>query len=203
MSASKIQTLSPTPAPNPRLRGRILRMATVWAALGAVMGASVGMQGGGIIGAIAGMLAGVTELAALGAIFALIGGTPQGTLLGAVGGLLVGMTMGLMGETASAVLVADFGLVVGAIAGATLRPYLRLLALPIILLGRLLHRHQRPAFIALGHDRSHELRPFVPVISSFSGGRTSPACKTLTRSRTVRRSAGGTVSLGPLTPRAE
>jgi uncharacterized protein YacL len=120
----------------------MLRMSVVWAALGAVMGASVGMEGGGFIGAIAGMMAGIVELAMLGAIFAVVGGRPEESVLGAVVGLLAGLTFGVMRLPAPVVLVANFGLVVGAIVGATLRPYLRLLSLPVILLCRILHRHQ-------------------------------------------------------------
>jgi len=85
MSPLNSRTLSPTYPSHPTLRRRILRMSTVWAALGAVMGASVGMDSGGIIGGIAGMVAGMVELATLGVIFALIGGRPGETILGPCG----------------------------------------------------------------------------------------------------------------------
>ena len=98
-------------------------MSVVWAALGAIMGASVGMEGGGFIGAIAGMMAGIVEFAMLGAIFAVVGGRPEETVLGAVGGLLAGLAFNMMRVQAPLVLVANFGLVVGAIVGATLRPF--------------------------------------------------------------------------------
>jgi len=130
----------------------------------------MGMQGGGIIGAIAGMLAGMVELAMLGAIFAVVGGRPGESVLGALGGLLVGLAFGVMSVQAPVVLVANFGMVVGAIAGATLRAYLRLLALPCLALGRLLHRQQRPAVITLGHDGLIEHHPFSPAASSPYAG---------------------------------
>jgi hypothetical protein len=139
-------------------------MSVVWAALGAVMGASVGMEGGGFIGAIAGMMAGIVEFAMLGAIFAVVGGRPEETVLGAVGGLLAGLAFSMMRVQAPLVLIANFGLVVGAIVGATLRPYLRLLSLPVILLSRILHRHQRPAVITVVNDGRIEHRPLVPAL---------------------------------------
>jgi hypothetical protein len=141
-------------------------MSVVWAALGAGMGASVGMESGGFIGAIAGMLAGIVELAMLGAIFAVVGGRPEETVLGAVGGLLAGLVFSVMRVQAPVVLVANFGLVVGAMVGATLRPYLRLISLPVILLSRLLRRQQRPAAIALRHDGLVEHRPFGPTTAA-------------------------------------
>jgi hypothetical protein len=152
MSALKFQSLSPTPTAHPTLCRRILRMSTVWAALGAIMGASIGLERGGIIWIIATMIAGMVELAVLGVIFALIGGRPEESIVGAVGGLLAGLTVGMAGGSAPVGFVASFGLVFGAITGATLRPYLRLLALPVSLLGRMLNRHRRPAVVALRHD---------------------------------------------------
>jgi hypothetical protein len=120
------------------------------------------MQGGAIPGAIAAMMAGMVELAILGALFAAIGGRPGESVLGAAVGLLGGLAAGAMGVKAPAVLVANFGMVVGAIAGATLRPYLRLLALPFLLLARHLHRHERPAAISEEHQGPVEHQPFVP-----------------------------------------
>ncbi len=160
MSLSQCQLQSQATASHPTLRRRILRMMTVWAALGAIMGASLGMSGGGLSGAIAGMIAGMFELAALGTVFALLGGRPEETVLGAGVGLLAGLAFGVMRVQAPLVLVANFGLVVGAMVGATLRPYLRLLTLPVLLLGRLLRRYQRPVAIALRHDGLVEHRPF-------------------------------------------
>jgi hypothetical protein len=122
------------------------------------------MEAGGAIGAFATMIAGAVELAVLGAIFALIGGRPRESILGAVGGLLVGLTAGVMGGQDSVVLVATFGLVFGAITGATLRPYLRLLSLPFILLGRLLDRGQRLSALALRPDGRVEHQAFVPAL---------------------------------------
>jgi hypothetical protein len=115
-------------------------MSFVWVPLGAVMGASVGMHGGGFVGAAAGMLAGCVELGILGVIFTLIGGRPDETIVGAVGGLLLGLAIGVRDGQAPVVLVANFGMVVGAIGGATLRAYVRLVSLPIIVLGQMLRR---------------------------------------------------------------
>jgi xanthosine utilization system XapX-like protein len=117
------------------------------------------MQGGGIIGAIAGMLAGIVELAMLGAIFAVVGGRPGESVLGAVAGLLAGLAFALVRVPAPVVMVANFGMVVGAIAGATLRPYLRLLSLPFVALGRLIRRRQRPAVVNAGPDGLKRHRP--------------------------------------------
>jgi hypothetical protein len=123
-------------------------MMKVWAALGAVMGAGVGLEGGGIVGAVAGTIAGMVELAVLGACCTLVGGRPEESVVGAVVGLLAGLTVGIVATPAPVGLVAGFGLVFGAITGATLRPYLKLLSLPVILLGRLVHRHQRSVLSA-------------------------------------------------------
>src|SRR5262249_21125822 len=107
---------------------------------------------GGIIWITATMIAGMVELAVLGVIFALIGGRPQESIVGAVGGLLAGLTAGTVSGTAPVGFVASFGLVFGAITRATLRPHPRLLALPVSLLGRMLHRHRRPAAVAVRHE---------------------------------------------------
>ena len=154
MSALESQTFSPTPVPHPTLGKRILRMKAVWAAPGAIVGANVGMECGGFIGAIAVVVvAGMVEFATLGAIFALIGGRPKETILGALGGLIGGLAVGMMGGQASVVLLANVGLVVGAIVGATLRAYLWLLSLPVVLLGRILRpRNHRPGLVTLRQD---------------------------------------------------
>ena len=159
MSALTYQTLSPTPAPHPTLHRRILRMKAVWAALGAVMGASVGMECGGFTGAIVLMMACLVEFATLGAIFALIGGRPKETILGSVGGLLGGLAVGVIGGQAPVVLLANVGLVVGAVVGATLHAYLRVLSLPLILLERIGRRQRRAAIIARKQDDLTEHRP--------------------------------------------
>jgi hypothetical protein len=143
MNGSKVQTVGETAVPPPTLRTRILRMSILWAVLGAFTGASVGLQGGGMIGAIAGMIAGMVEFATLGIIFVFIGGRPDETMLGAMAGLVVGLSIGVLGGPAPIVVVANCGLTVGAMLGATFRAYLRLLTLPVILLRRLRRRHQR------------------------------------------------------------
>jgi hypothetical protein len=135
MTALRIKTLIATLIPPPTARPRTLRMSSVWAVLGAVMGASFGIEGGGILGAITGMLVGISELAPIGAIFARIGGRPHETILGSVGGLLGGLAVGMMGGQAPVVLLANVGLFVGAIVGATLDASVRVLSLPINLLG--------------------------------------------------------------------
>jgi hypothetical protein len=140
-------------------------MSTVWAALGAVMGASLAYEVGGFIGAVAGMLVGISELANFGVIFALIGGRPQETISGAVGGLLGGLVVGIGGGQAPVILLANVGLAVGAVVGATLHAYIRVLSLPIILLERMLRRHQPPAVIALGRDGLIEHQRFLPATS--------------------------------------
>jgi hypothetical protein len=142
----------------------------VWAALGAVMGAGVGLEGGGIVGAVGGMIAGMVELAVLGACCALVGGRPGESVVGAVVGLLAGLTVGIGAKPAPVGLVASFGLIFGAITGATLRPYLKLLSLPLLLLGRLLRRHQRSVLIVrgrmgtLGIDRARRSIYRRPVV---------------------------------------
>ena len=136
MSVSMSRTPFAARAEQPPLGVRLQRMCVVWAALGAVMGASVGLQGGGLIGAVAGTMAGTLELAILGAIFAAIGGRPGETIVGSVAGLAVALAFGFHGVPAPLVLVANFGMIVGAIGGATLRAYVRLASLPIMVLGR-------------------------------------------------------------------
>jgi hypothetical protein len=127
-------------------------MMAVWAILGVFVGAATGLEGGGTIGAVAGTIAGMVELALLGAVFALVRGKPRESLVGAGAGLLVGLTVGMAGQRDSIILVSNFGLIYGAIVGATLRSYLRLLSLPIVILGRILRRHRRPEVIVLGYD---------------------------------------------------
>jgi hypothetical protein len=60
-----------------------------------------------------------------------------------VWGLVVGLATGLVAGHPRVVLVADLGLVVGAVAGGTLRPYVRLISLPALLLGRVLSARRR------------------------------------------------------------
>jgi hypothetical protein len=138
-------------------------MMTVWAGLGAIMGASLGMSGGGFMGAIAGMV----ELAALGAVFGALGGRPQETILGAAGGLLGSLAVGIMGGPAPIIFVANFGMIYGAIVGATLQSYIRLLALPVTLLGRLLRRCQRSVVIVHPHEGHIEHRPHLPAAANM------------------------------------
>jgi hypothetical protein len=144
MSVAQCHLQAPTAAARPTLRRRILRMMGVWAILGALMGAGAGLAGGGIAGAIGGTIAGTVELTLLGACFALIGGRPGESIFGAVAGLLTGLTVSIAAQPASPILVTCFGLVFGGIAGATLRPYLKLLALPVILFGRFLRQRRWP-----------------------------------------------------------
>jgi hypothetical protein len=146
------------------MRTRILQMSKVWAVLGAIMGASLGMSGGGLIGAIAGLIVGTSELVTLGVIFALLGGRPQETILGAAGGLLGSLAVGMMGGPAPIVLVANFGLMVGAIVGATVRAYFRLLSLPLIVIRRLQRRHQAALVAAFAHNGRIAHRPIASVL---------------------------------------
>jgi hypothetical protein len=172
MIRSNLSTASPTAVLQPTLGRRVLRMAAVWAVLGAIMGASVGMARGGIVGAIAGMIGGMLELAALGAIFATVGGRPDESVLGALVGLLAGLAFGLVTVHAPAVLVANFGMVVGAIAGATLRAYLRLLAGSFFTLVALVFRPQRPSGAGPLSSLRGPRRPAMgsrPVQSTRSG----------------------------------
>jgi hypothetical protein len=117
-------------------------MALTWAGLGAVMGAIVGWEQGGFVGALVSLIVGMIELVPLGAVLSLIGGGPRESLLGGGCGLAVGAVAGLTGVPAGPGLVAAFGLVVGALVGATLRPYLRLVSLPILFLLRVLPGRQ-------------------------------------------------------------
>jgi hypothetical protein len=154
MTAPRVKSVIARLTRDPATRTRILQMSTVWAVLGAVVGASVGMAGGGAIGGLAGALVGLSELPTLGVIAALMGGRPKETILGAIGGLLGGLAVGVPGVHAPAavLLLANVGLIVGAIVGSTLQAYFRLLALPITFLERF-GRPIRPlAVIALRHD---------------------------------------------------
>jgi hypothetical protein len=144
MSAFRLPALATTPAFRHTLGRRVLRMTTTWAALGVVMGASLGIDNGSVVGAVACMIAGMIEMASMGAVFGLIGGKPQECVVGAVSGLIVGLVTGLVAGQTHLGFVAAFGLVVGALIGATFRPYLRLISLPIVLLVRFLPiRHRR------------------------------------------------------------
>jgi hypothetical protein len=106
------------------------------------------------------MVAGMVVFAILGAIFALIGGRPKETIVGALGGLLCGVAVGMMGWQASVVQFANVGLVAGTIVGTTLRAYLWLLSLPVVLLGRIKrHRHTCPGLVTLTQESVFDPHP--------------------------------------------
>jgi hypothetical protein len=141
-------------------------MTAAWAGLGVVMGAGLGIESGSVVGTIACLIAGLIEMAALGAIFSLIGGRPGESLLGGGCGMAVGAVAELAGGQSSVVLAADFGLVAGALAGATLRPYLRLLSLPVLLVGRVLASpHRRRTVEAPRVAGRLDDQPLIPITS--------------------------------------
>jgi hypothetical protein len=118
-------------------------MACVWAGLGVILGLGVSPASGDVVGVVACMVTGIIELAALGAILTFIGGRPGESLVGAGCGLALGAIAGLAGVPTGPVPAAPFGLVVGALAGATLRAYFRLITLPVVLLVRITTWGQR------------------------------------------------------------
>jgi hypothetical protein len=137
MSTAEWHILDVGSPARPSLGKRVGGMAVTWAFLGATMGASAGGVSGGFVGAIAGVMAGAVELAVLGAALGVIGGRPGESLLGGACGAAGGVIAALVGGHPSPVLTVDFGLVVGALVGATLKPYCRVISLPIFLLRRL------------------------------------------------------------------
>ena len=110
------------------------------------------MEIGGIAGGVAGALLGVSELASLGVASALIGGRPQETIYGAIGGFLGGLAVGIAGGGAPVVLLANVGLLVGAIVGATLSAQVRVLSLAAVLLERSLRSELGQPAMALKRD---------------------------------------------------
>jgi hypothetical protein len=116
------------PAAGPA-RGRVGRMAAAWALVGVILGfltrAEPHAPASGIAGAIAGMLV----MAPLGALLGRFGGRPAEALLGAALGTLVGMVAGFAQGHGLVALGAERGLIIGTVAGTTVRPYSRLACL--------------------------------------------------------------------------
>jgi hypothetical protein len=101
-------------------------MVLVWLLFGVVVGAGSGPAADGVIGVLAGAIAGVLLFPLVGAALGLLGGRAREALLGGACGLLAGVVAGLAGRRALLPTV-NTCLVAGALVGATLPAYLRLL----------------------------------------------------------------------------
>lgn len=106
------------------MRRRVVQMTAAWLFLGALVGIGTGATSGGSLAAIvSSVLAGMILFPPVGLLLGLIGGRPKETLLGAAAGAIVGA---LLGAVAGPIEITTHALLVGALGGATLRPYLML-----------------------------------------------------------------------------
>lgn len=107
------------------VRARLARMMSAWLALGALVGIGSGATAvGAATTVLANMLAGMILFPPVGLLLGLIGGRARESLLGAAVGAILGAALGAVAGPAGLVETATHALLVGALAGATLRPYL-------------------------------------------------------------------------------
>lgn len=98
---------------------RLPRMVVVWGVIGSAVGVLTA-QTPGPIGIIAGVIAGVIVLAPVGAVLALAGGRARDSLIGAGAGLALAYGLAGLGAAPSTpVSVVPFGILAGALIGAT------------------------------------------------------------------------------------
>jgi hypothetical protein len=130
----------PSPPHRSQLVKRVRDMALLWALFGALCGACPHLaSGGNIIGILSSAIAGVIVTPVLGVLIALLGGQLKPTLLGGIWGAMIGVLAGFVGGAANAPLTADFGLLVGGMAGGTFPQVLRstaFLARSVMAVGR-------------------------------------------------------------------
>jgi hypothetical protein len=115
---------------------RLPGMLVVWGAIGAAVGVLTA-QTPGPIGIVAGIIAGLIVITPLGALLTLIGGRARESLLGAaLGVVLVPALARLVALPVTAVSLAPFGLILGALVGATAVTALYRLPLLVLSAGR-------------------------------------------------------------------
>ena len=116
-------------------------MLVVWGAIGMAVGVLTA-QTPGPIGIVAGIIAGVIVITPLGALLTLIGGRARESLIGAaLGVLLVPALARLVALPVTSVSLAPFGLILGALVGAT--AVTALYRLPLLVMS--VSRAARPA----------------------------------------------------------
>jgi hypothetical protein len=98
---------------------RVRNMTLLWLGFGALVGAGTAPPGAGTIGILSGAIAGMLVLPLLGTALGLMGGQLRETLAGGLCGLAVGTAVAALRTEAPWQFGADFGLLVGGLAGAT------------------------------------------------------------------------------------
>jgi hypothetical protein len=106
---------------------RVRNMTLLWLAFGSLVGAGTAPPGAGAIGILSGAIAGMLVLPLLGTALGLMGGQVRETLAGGLCGLAVGAVAGALGTETPLLFGANFGLLVGGLAGATFLGLCRLL----------------------------------------------------------------------------
>ena len=109
------------------VRTRVARMMAAWLALGAIVGIGTGTMAGGQAAMIlSNALAGMILFPPVGLLLGLIGGRARESFIGAAVGAILGTALGMIVGPAGVLNTATHALLVGALAGATFRPYLTL-----------------------------------------------------------------------------
>lgn len=106
-------------------RRNVKAMTLVWVSFGILIGAGTSPPHGGPIGLISGVLAGVIVFPWMGAALGLLGCQPKPTILGGGCGALLGAAALMAVSSAGALHGACFGLIAGAMVGATFLPVIR------------------------------------------------------------------------------
>jgi len=120
---------------------RLRSMTAAWAVLGLVVGAHGGWRiAPEPLTLISHMIAGLMVFSALGLVLGLVSGRARHSLVGGACGVLVGVVCGPLPGQGSLGESVDLCLVMGALAGATLLPWLQATWATIRALSRLLAR---------------------------------------------------------------
>lgn len=107
------------------VRTRVTRMMAAWLALGAIVGTGTGTTAGGEATMIlSNALAGMILFPPVGLLLGLIGGRARESFIGAAVGAILGTALGTIASPAGFSKTATHALLIGALAGATFRPYL-------------------------------------------------------------------------------
>ena len=117
-------------------RRRLASMAIAWLFIGTLVGAFNWLQlGGGLIGFVSQIIAGMLVLSLLGIALTLLGGRAKESLSGGAFGMVAGSVMGLfISSSFSLWEVLNLSMLMGAITGATIVPWVRVMTKAISLL---------------------------------------------------------------------
>ena len=99
---------------------RAVHMMLVWMLLGVAVGIGAAPANAGMVRMISGAIAGMIVMSVVGAIVGLVGGKVWESFVGALCGVLTGVIAGVISGQPNIGFKANVGLIVGAIAGATL-----------------------------------------------------------------------------------